>query len=139
VSHVTKSGGAARQLTVMRSQLGIVRGLGSAKGGVHHWWVERITGLALIPLGLWFVYVVLALKGAPYAVVKHWAGEPINTVLLISLVALGFHHAQLGLQVVIEDYVHNEAARFAAVLLVKAASFLFALWGAISVLRLAFT
>jgi succinate dehydrogenase / fumarate reductase membrane anchor subunit len=122
----------------MRSQLGIVRGLGSAKSGVHHWWVERLTALALVPLGLWFVYVVLALKGAPYVVVKHWAAEPINTVLLISLVVLGFHHMQLGLQVVIEDYVHTERNRFALVLLVKAASFFFGLWGAISVLRIAF-
>ncbi len=123
----------------MRSQLGVVRGLGSAKSGVHHWWVQRLTALALVPLSLWFVYVVLTLKSVPQPVVKHWAGEPINTVLLLSLVVLGFHHLQLGLQVVIEDYVHSEAARFTSLLLVKGASFLFGLWGAISVLRLAFT
>lgn len=139
MSHTTKSGAAARQLTVMRSQLGIVRGLGAAKSGVQHWWVQRLTALALVPLGLWFVYVVIALNGAPYPVVKHWAAEPVNTVLLIALVVLGFQHLQLGLQVVIEDYVHTERNRFALVLLVKAASFLFGLWGAISVLRLAFT
>ena len=139
MSHATKSAEAARRLTVMRSQLGIVRGLGSAKSGVHHWWVQRLTALALVPLGLWFVYVVLALNGAPYAVVKHWAAEPINTVLLIALVVLGFHHMQLGLQVVIEDYVHTDRNRFALGLLVKAASFFFGLWGAISVLRIAFT
>jgi len=100
-----------RHLGVMRSQLGIVRGLGSAKSGVHHWWVERITALALVPLSLWFIYVVLALKGLPQPAMKLWAGQPINTVLLISLVVLGFHHLQLGLQVVIEDYVHTEARR----------------------------
>lgn len=137
MSHATKSEASARQLTVMRSQLGIVRGLGSAKSGVHHWWVERLTSLALIPLSLWFIYAVLALKGRAQPDVAHWIAAPLNTVLLIALVVLSFHHMQLGLQVVIEDYVHHEAARFTLLLLVKGASFLFGLWGAISVLRLA--
>ena len=137
MSQATRPAANARVLT-MRSQLGVVRGLGSAKSGVHHWWVQRLTALALVPLALWFIYAVLALKGLPQPAVKHWAGQPLNTVLLISLVLLGFHHMQLGLQVVIEDYVHGEAARFALLLLVKGASFLFGLWGAISVLRLAF-
>lgn len=137
MSHATRSEAGARQLTVMRSQLGIVRGLGSAKSGVHHWWVQRLTAIALIPLSFWFIYVVLALKGRAQPDVAHWIASPLNTVLLITLVVLSFHHMQLGLQVVIEDYVHDEAARFALLLLVKGASFFLGLWGAISVLRLA--
>jgi succinate dehydrogenase / fumarate reductase membrane anchor subunit len=138
MSQVTRSAESLRRVKVMRSELGRVRGLGSAKSGVHHWWVERLTGLALIPLSLWFIYAVLVLKDRPRAEVAHWVAMPINTVLLIALVVASFHHMQLGLQVVIEDYVHRERSRFALLLLVKAASFLFGLWGAISVLRLAF-
>ena len=138
MSHTTKSEATARHLTVMRSQLAQVRGLGSAKSGVHHWWVERLTALALIPLSLWFIFAVLVLKDRPQPEVAHWIAMPVNTVLLIALILAGFHHMQLGLQVVIEDYVHGDGARFVSVVLVKGASFVLALWATISVLRLAF-
>lgn len=138
MSQVTKSNATTGHVAVMRSQLGQVRGLGSAKSGVHHWWVQRLTAIALVPLSLWFVYAVLVLKGRPQPEVAHWIGMPINTVLLISLVVASFHHMQLGLQVVIEDYVHGDAARLISVVLVKGASFVLGLWAAISVLRLAF-
>ena len=138
MSQVTKSDATAGHVAVMRSQLGRVRGLGSAKSGVHHWWVQRLTAIALVPLSLWFVYAVLALKDRPQPVVAHWIGMPINTVLLISLVVASFHHMQLGLQVVVEDYVHGDAARLITLVLIKGASFVLGLWAAISVLRLAF-
>ena len=138
MSQVTKSVATTGHLAVMRSQLGQVRGLGSAKSGVHHWWVQRLTSIALVPLSLWFVYAVLVLKDRPQPEVAHWIGMPINTVLLIALVVASFHHMQLGLQVVIEDYVHGDAARLITVVLVKGASFVLGLWAAISVLRLAF-
>jgi len=137
MSQVTKSDAARTHAVVMRSELGRVRGLGAAKSGVHHWWVQRLTALALVPLSLWFIFAVLVLKDRPRAEVTHWIGMPINTVLLICLVVASFHHMQLGLQVVIEDYVHRNRSRFAMLLLMKGASFLFGLWGAISVLRLA--
>jgi succinate dehydrogenase / fumarate reductase membrane anchor subunit len=138
MSQVTKSHATTGHVTVMRSQLAQVRGLGSARSGVHHWWVQRLTAIALVPLSLWFVYAVLALKNQPQPVVAHWIGLPINTVLLISLVVASFHHMQLGLQVVIEDYVHGDAARLISLVLVKGTSFVLGLWAAISVLRLAF-
>lgn len=138
MSQVTKSNATTGHVAVMRSQLGQVRGLGSAKSGVHHWWVQRLTAIALVPLSLWFVYAVLVLKDRPQPEVAHWIGMPINTVLLIALVVASFHHMQLGLQVVIEDYVHGDAARLISVVLVKGASFVLGLWAAISVLRLAF-
>jgi len=138
MSQVTKSVATTGHLAVMRSQLGQVRGLGSAKSGVHHWWVQRLTAIALVPLSLWFIYAVLVLKDRPQPEVAHWIGMPINTVLLIALVVASFHHMQLGLQVVIEDYVHGDAARLITVVLVKGASFVLGLWAAISVLRLAF-
>src|SRR6185312_6190136 len=87
-------------IVVMRSQLGRVRGLGSAKSGVHHWWVQRLTAIALVPLSPWFIYVVLVLKDRPQTEVAHWIGLPVNAVLLISLLVASFRHMQLGLQVV---------------------------------------
>lgn len=138
MSQTAKSTATARHLTVMRSQLGQVRGLGSAKSGVHHWWVARLTAIALIPLSLWLVYAVLVLKNRPQPEVAHWIAMPVNTVLLIALIIASFHHMQLGLQVVIEDYVHGDGARFVSVVLVKGASFVLALLATISVLRLAF-
>ncbi len=89
----------------MRSQLGRARGLGAAKSGLHHWWVERVTAIALVPLTIWFIYAVLHLLGAPQAAVHHFVAHPVNTVLLLALVAMTFHHMQLGLQVVMEDYI----------------------------------
>ncbi len=123
-------------VAVMRSQLGRVRGLGSAKSGVGHWWAERVTALALIPLTVWFVFAALSLVGASHEVVLLWVANPVTIVLLICLVLATFHHMQLGLQVVIDDYVHVESTRFALLLLVKAVCFVFALAGIVSVLRM---
>ncbi|WP_419730816.1 succinate dehydrogenase, hydrophobic membrane anchor protein [Lichenicola sp.] len=122
----------------MRSQLGQVRGLGSSKSGVEHWWVERLTGIALIPLTIWFVVSVLLLLGAPQIGVVHWAGRPVNTVLLLALVLLTFHHMQLGLQVVIDDYVHDKRAHLAISLVNKGAALLLALFAIVAILKMAF-
>lgn len=122
----------------MRSQLGQVRGLGSAKSGVEHWWVERLTAIALIPLTIWFVVSVLTLLGAPQIGVVHWAGRPVNTVLLLALVLLTFHHMQLGLQVVIDDYVHDTRGHLAISLVNKGAALLLALFAIVAILKMAF-
>lgn len=123
-------------ITVMRTQLGRVRGLGAAKSGVGHWWAERITGLALIPLTLWFIYSALGLLGASHEAMLHWIASPVSMVLLICLLLATFHHMQLGLQVVIEDYIHTEGTRFALLLVTKAVCFVFALAGIVSVLKM---
>ena len=91
-----------------------------------------------MPLTVWFVISVIVLLGSPRAVVAHWVGQPIDTVLLLALIALTFHHMQLGLQVVIEDYVHVESAKLIALLAMKAITILLALACAVSVLKLAF-
>lgn len=92
----------------LRSPLGRVLGLGSAKQGVDHWWWQRVTAIALIPTGLWFVYSLLTLLGADQATIVTWFGSPLHSAAFI-LFALGlFWHSFLGLQVVIEDYVHHE-------------------------------
>jgi succinate dehydrogenase / fumarate reductase membrane anchor subunit len=119
-----------------RSQIARVRGLGSAKEGVQHWWVQRLTALALVPLSIWFVAGVVALTGASHAEAAAWVGNPLNATLMILTLGLTFHHAQLGLQVVIEDYVHAEGAKLALLILVKLLALALAVAGALAVLRL---
>ena len=126
------------QVQVMRSQLGRVRGLGAAKSGVEHWWVERVTSIALLPLTIWFVVAVLMHLGAPQAVVAHWAGRTVNTVLLLALVMLTFYHMQLGLQVVIDDYVNDAKSHLATSLANKGAALILALFAIVAILRMAF-
>jgi succinate dehydrogenase / fumarate reductase membrane anchor subunit len=120
----------------MRTMLGRVRGLGSAKEGVHHWWAQRVTAVALVPLVLWFVVSIIMLVGQPYAAVVAWVANPLCGILLIALIAAVFHHAQLGLTVVIEDYVHTEITKLAALLAVRGAAFILAGIGIVSVLKL---
>ena len=91
----------------MRSTLGRARGMGAAHSGMHHWRVERVTAIALVPLTVWFIYAVLHLLGAPQAAVHRFVANPVNTVLLLATVAMTFHHMQLGLQVVMEDYIDS--------------------------------
>jgi succinate dehydrogenase / fumarate reductase membrane anchor subunit len=122
----------------LRTPLGRVRGLGSAKEGVGHWWAQRVTSVALVPLIFWFVASIIGLIGADYASFVAWIRHPLNTILMTLLLAVGFYHLQLGLQVVIEDYVHNEAARLASIIAVKFAAALLALAGIFSVLKIAF-
>ncbi len=127
------------KLDVMRSQLGRARGMGAAKSGLHHWWVERATAIALVPLTVWFVFAVLHLLGSPQPAVAHWVGRPVNTVLLLALVAMTFHHMQLGLQVVMEDYITNKKLQMASVLANKGVALVLGLLCAVSILRMAFT
>jgi succinate dehydrogenase / fumarate reductase membrane anchor subunit len=122
---------------ILRSQLGRARGLGSAKSGLHHWWAQRVTAVALLPLSLYFVLSVLRLAGADRADMEGFMGEPWNTVLFLCLIAALFYHLSLGLQTVIEDYVHKESTRMASLLAVKGAIVLCALASAVSVLKLA--
>ncbi|MGQ0663721.1 MAG: succinate dehydrogenase, hydrophobic membrane anchor protein [Pseudomonadota bacterium] len=121
----------------MRSELGRARGLGSAKEGVSHWWAQRVTAVALIPLSLWFVAEVVGLAGADQRAVAAWIGAPVPALLLVLLLAATFHHAQLGLTVVIEDYVHREGLKIAGLLLVKGAAAVLGAAGIFAVLRLA--
>lgn len=123
-------------VAVMRSQLGRVRGLGSARSGVSHWWAQRWTALALVPLTLWFIWHVIALSGAPHQAVLDWMYSPLTVVLMLCLIAATFHHMHLGLQAVIEDYIHTEAIRFGLLLAVRAAAAFLALLAAVAVLKM---
>jgi succinate dehydrogenase / fumarate reductase membrane anchor subunit len=123
---------------IMRSQLGRARGLGSAKIGVQHWWAQRVTAIALLPLSLYFVLSVIRLEGHTRLQMADFIGRPWNTVLYLCLIAALFYHLALGLQVVIEDYVHKDVTRIASLLAVKGIIFFCALACAVSVLKLAF-
>ena len=122
----------------LRSPLGRVRGLGSAKTGTDHFWVQRVTAVALVPLTLWFVYALLSLAGADYATVTAWLRSPVNAVLMLALIVATFHHMQLGLQVVIEDYIHGEGIKIACLMIMKGGSLLLAVAAAFAVLKVAF-
>jgi succinate dehydrogenase / fumarate reductase membrane anchor subunit len=103
----------------LASPLARVRGLGSAKSGTHHWWQQRLTAVALVPLGLWFIGALIMVDVTNHASVVRWLREPVTVVLLILLLATLLHHAQLGIQVVIEDYVEPEWQKLACVVLIK--------------------
>ena len=121
-----------------RSQLGRVRGLGAAKSGVSHWWAQRLTALALVPLAVWFVASVAGLTGADHGAISAWAGSPLVAGLLILTILATFYHAYLGIQVVVEDYVHHEGAKLVGLLAVQALCILLGLTGVLSVLSLLF-
>jgi succinate dehydrogenase / fumarate reductase membrane anchor subunit len=121
----------------MRSPLGRAIGLGSAKEGVEHWWAQRITAIALVPLSLWFVSAVIALIGADLETVQNWVSQPLAAILLVLLLIAMFYHLSLGIQVVIEDYVHTELARLGLVVVVRLLSFGFAVAGIFAVLSIA--
>lgn len=122
----------------LRSYLSRVRGLGASHEGTHHFWVQRISGIALIPLVIWFVLSATSVVGADLATFKAWVGTHYNPVLLILLIVTMFHHAYLGLQVVIEDYVHGEAAKLTSLILVKFAAVLLGACAVFAVIRLTF-
>jgi len=99
-----------------RSALARAAGLGSAKEGVAHWWYERITAVALVPLTLWFIASLIAHSGSDYAVFVAWMKTPVVTLLMLLLLIALFYHTALGLQVVIEDYVHGGAKTLSLVI-----------------------
>ncbi len=103
----------------LRTPLGHARGLGSAKEGTNHWWAQRLTAIALIPLCIWLIYSLVSMTGMEHSVVIEWIGSPIVTVLLILFIFFLFYHAQLGMQVVIEDYIDSEVLKISSIILNK--------------------
>lgn len=121
----------------LRTPLKRVEGLGSARNGTGHFWVQRLTSIALVPLAIWFVWTVLTLIGQDPFVVRARLAEPLTGAMLLALIIAAFWHAQLGLQVVIEDYVHTRWLEVALQVLVKLLAVLGALLAALSVIRIA--
>src|SRR5438132_10008957 len=107
----------------LRSPVGRAIGLGSAKEGVEHWWLQRVTAVALVPLTLWFVIAVVRLSSADIDTVRDSVGRPLPAILLVRLLIATFCHASLGLQVVTEDYVHTDLAKLALLIVIRFACF----------------
>jgi succinate dehydrogenase membrane anchor subunit len=122
----------------LRTPLARARGLGSAKAGVHHWWAQRLTAIALIPLVVWFAISLVMMSGAEYEVVRAWIGSPVVMVLLILTIAVGLHHAQLGIQVVIEDYVHRDGFKLALIVVVRFLAVFVGLAAIVAILNIGF-
>jgi len=124
--------------TRLRSPLGRVRGLGAAKEGVAHWWAQRVTAVALIPLMLWYVAALVALTGADHSRLVAWLHAPFPAIVTILMLIAMFYHMALGIQVVIEDYVHTEWVKISAILLNNAVAVVLAMTGIFAVLHIAF-
>jgi succinate dehydrogenase / fumarate reductase membrane anchor subunit len=121
----------------LRNPLQRARGLGSAKEGVGHWWNQRLTAVALIFLVVWFTLTVLSLLHADYATARATLARPWNAILLIAFFIAAFWHAVLGLQVVIEDYVHTRWLEVGSLVVIKLLAVLGALASVLAVLRIA--
>ena len=121
----------------MRSPLGRALELGSAKDGVKQWWLERVTAIALVPLTVWFAASIVVHTGNDYATLIAWLRTPIATILMVLLLIALFYHTALGLQVVIEDYIHS-GMKIPALLGMRFGCFALAAAGILAMLRIAF-
>lgn len=122
----------------LRTPLARARGLGSAKSGTHHWWMQRLTAVALVPLSLWFVASLVVVVTADHETVILWLHSPLVAILCCALIVVIFYHGQLGLQVVLEDYVHSETLKLVGIVIFKFASVLLAATCLFAVLSIAF-
>ncbi len=123
----------------LRSPLGRVLGLGSAKGGTGHWWAQRMTAVALVFLGLWFLISILLLDNLRFDAASTWVGRPFNSVLLVLTTATLAYHSKLGVQVVIEDYVHGPAIKIFSLVMNNFTHILLAAAGVFAVLKIGFS
>ncbi len=122
----------------LSSPLRQVLGSGSAKQGVHHWWMQRLTSVALVPLSIWFVVSLIALPALDHATVLAWMSRSSSALLLLLLLLLSAWHSHLGLRVIAEDYIHGVGAKTLTLVLLAFAHVLLAAAGAFAILKVAF-
>lgn len=122
----------------MRTPLGKVLGLGSAKEGTGHFWTQRMTAVALVPLVLYFIGLVISLNGADYAQVKAALSHPVTAIIMALFIVTGAYHMRLGMQIVIEDYIHSEGMKVVLVMLNTFFSFVIGFAGVFAILKLSF-
>ena len=122
----------------LRSPLGKVLGTGTAKDGVHHWWMQRLTSVALVPLSVWFVVSLLSLPALDHATVVAWMGQSWTSLLLILFILVATWHSQLGVRVVVEDYVPSAGTRTLTLVVSTFAHAIVAVAGVFAVLKVAF-
>ena len=122
----------------LRSPIGRVLGLGAAKEGAAHWWTQRVTSVALVILALWFIGALVMLGDFSHESVLAWLARPLNAVMLSLLVGTMVYHSQLGVQVVVEDYVNHHATKIITMLLLNFVHVALAALGIFAILRIAF-
>ena len=122
----------------LRSPLGRVVGLGSARSGVHHWWLQRLTSIALVPLSIWFTVSIVSLPALDRVTVINWMAQSWSALLLILLVLTATWHSQLGVRVIVEDYVHGTGAKTLTLVILAFLHALLAVAGIFAVLKVAF-
>lgn len=121
----------------LESPIGRARGLGSAKDGLHHWWMQRVSAVVLVPLTLWFVFSVAAMVGEGYETIAGWIAHPGVAVALLIYLAAVFYHSALGVQVVIEDYIHQPTVKVVSLFASKLAHLVLGVAAVLAVLRIA--
>ena len=122
----------------METPIARVRGLGSARSGAHHWWLERLTSVSTLLLLVWFVVSLLRLPSLEHSAVTEWLSAPLGAVPMLLLIVSTFWHLKLGLQVVIEDYVHEEGMKFFSITLLNFFTIALGALAFFAVLRIAF-
>jgi len=120
----------------LRSPLGRVLGLGSAKDGTSHWWGQRVSAVALLLLGIWFAWMLATMSGFSHAEAATFIAQPVNSILLLLLTASMAYHSYLGIQVVIEDYVHAPGVKVVSLLLSRFAHVLLAVAAVYAILKI---
>ncbi len=121
----------------LRTPLSQVKGLGSAKEGTGHFWTQRLSAIAMVPLLIWFCFSLASLVSMNIADIQAWLSQPFNAIMMILFIVVGFYHAKLGVQVVIEDYVSNHVTRTISLILITFVAVVLAIAGVFSVLRVA--
>jgi succinate dehydrogenase / fumarate reductase membrane anchor subunit len=119
----------------LQSPLSRVLGSGSAKEGTEHWWQQRVTAIALLILGLWFALAIAGLDSFDHAAVAAWVASPFNAIMLLLLAVTLSWHSMLGIQVVVEDYVHGPALKVFSILLNKFVHVFLAIAAAFAILK----
>ena len=122
----------------METPIARVRGLGSARSGAHHWWLERLTSVSTLILFVWFIVSLLRLPSLDYDIVTSWLAAPLVAVPMLLLIVSTFWHLKLGLQVVIEDYVHEDGLRLFSIILLNFFAIALGALAFFSVLKIAF-
>lgn len=119
------------------TSIGRVRGLGSARHGTHHWLLQRFTAISNLVLTSWLAISLLLLPHFDYATVHQWVARPLSATALGLLIVSTFWHARLGMQIMIEDYVHDHGNKFAAIAALNFAAFAGVAFGVVAVIRIA--
>jgi succinate dehydrogenase / fumarate reductase, membrane anchor subunit len=125
-------------MSSLRSPLGRVVGLGAARNGTHHWWLQRLTSIALVPLAIWFTISILSLPSLDHVTVLAWMGQSWTALFLVLFVLVATWHSQLGIRVVVEDYIHGSGTKTLTLVIVSFIHVLVGAAGVFAVLKVAF-